>query len=96
MKKKKLTLTGLVCLITFFTIIFIEQKASATIYHIAPAAGWGGNGSPQAPFNSWDNLPDMKTGDDVYFKCGTIYSPSNYLNVNWEGTEANPAVIGAY
>ena len=69
----------------------------ATNYHIDPDLGSSeGDGTFEDPFESWADLPSMSTSDCVYFKCGTTFEPSAYLNISWSGTESNPAVIGAY
>lgn len=85
--------------VLFFLAIgffLISLPAYAAIYHIDPDAAGGGDGSATRPYNSWWNLPSMKTGDDVYFKCNTVYKPPREIFITWEGTSANPVVIGSY
>lgn len=85
--------------ILIFLLVFAASSANAATYHIDPSAASSGTGSAASPFKSWANLPTMATSDDVYFKCGTTFTPgsaSAYLNITWEGTSSDPVVIGAY
>lgn len=85
--------------VTLFVIIGIFAlitNAYSAVYHIDPSASRGGNGSAASPFNEWSDLPAMRMGDDVYFKCGTWLSPSSSLRVGWQGTKDDPVVIGSY
>jgi hypothetical protein len=78
-------------------LLLIASSGYAAIYHIDPVSGnSANNGSAIEPFKSWSDLPAMKTGDDVYFKCGTTYSPTKSMSITWQGTSSNPVVIGAY
>lgn len=95
MKTKNQKLKTVFFLLICFCL-FVSPAFSA-IYHIDPEANDGGNGSSASPFNSWLDLPRlMKTSDQVYFKCNTVYTPLNTISINWEGTDNNPAVVGAY
>jgi hypothetical protein len=78
--------------------LLVSTTAHATDYFIDPNAGSGGNGTWSAPFDEWNDLPAMSTGDDVYFKCDTVYNvvPNQTIRITWEGTSSNPAVIGAW
>lgn len=83
----------------FFIILGLlisTSSAYSAVYHIDPGAPSGGNGSVQAPYNEWADLPRMNTGDDVYFKSNTTLVPASSITVRWGGTEDNPAIIGAY
>lgn len=80
----------------FLSILTFVTPTFAAIYHIDPDVSSSGNGTSNSPFKSWSNLPTMDKGDDVYFKCGSSFFPSSHLNINWEGTEENPVVIGSY
>lgn len=77
-------------------VTLLASTAFAKVYHIDPTVLKSGNGTASSPFKEWANLPAMSTGDDVYFKCGTTYAPPAALDITWEGTKADPAVIGAY
>jgi hypothetical protein len=83
------------CLYTIL-ILLIASTAFGATYHIDPTVGNGGDGSHSSPYNEWADLPSMSTGDDVYFKCDTTYTPSGSLVVSWGGTSGNRAVVGAY
>jgi hypothetical protein len=77
--------------------ICILGNASAATYYIDPTAGSGGNGSASNPFDSWSDLPSVNTGDDVYIRCDrTLTTPSDGIDINWNGTSSNRAIIGAY
>jgi hypothetical protein len=68
-----------------------------TNYYIDPDDGTsGGAGTFADPLDSWANLPSMSESDCVYFLCGTTFTAPDRLRIQWSGTEANPAVIGAY
>ena len=82
--------------ILIFLLLFAVSGAQAAVYYIDPSAASSGTGSAASPFKAWTNLPTMNTSDDVYIKCGTTLTPSAYLNITWQGTSSDPAVIGAY
>lgn len=82
--------------ILIFLFLFTISSAQAAVYHIDPSAASSGTGTAASPFKAWTNLPTMNTSDDVYIKCGTTLTPSAYLNITWQGTSSDPAVIGAY
>jgi parallel beta-helix repeat protein len=42
------------------------------------------------------NSHAMSTGDDVYFKAGMDAKIDAYLNIDWDGSESDRVVIGAY
>ena len=83
---------------TFLILILLlfAPIAQAAVYHIDPTVGTSGTGTAASPFKAWTDLPSMSTSDDVYFKCGTTLTPSAYLNITWQGTSSDPAIIGAY
>ncbi len=63
----------------------------------------GGNDSnpgntPRAPWKTIDKVRtfSFQTGDDVYFRCGDTFIPSDRFYIGWEGTEEDPVIIGAY
>ena len=70
------------------------------IYHIDPDTGDNSNTglSHTQALETWAGFiaKSPGTGDDVYIKCGTTLTPSSYLNITWDGTSGDPAVIGAY
>lgn len=82
--------------ILIFLLLFTISSAQAAVYHIDPSAASSGSGTSANPFKAWTDLPTMATSDDVYIKCGTTLMPSAYLNITWQGTSSDPAVIGAY
>lgn len=81
-----------------FLFLSVAPCLASTVYHIDPTntADGSRDGTYTHPYISWTELPTRVTGDDVYFKCGTTFSPSAYLNINWEGTSGDPAIIGSY
>jgi parallel beta-helix repeat protein len=83
-------------LIYLILSILIATPLFAATYHIDELAGSGGDGSFATPFDELNDLPSMSTGDDVYLKCGSVFTPTAQWLINWGGTSGNRAVIGAY
>lgn len=61
----------------------------------ASADGDGSYANPWSSIASVDAHP-FDDGDDLYFKAGTQQIVSQRLDIDWSGTEDDPAVIGAY
>lgn len=76
--------------------LLMLSNVSAATYYINGSASSDGSGTASSPFNSWNSLPAMQRGDDVYFLCGSTLTPSWSIEVTWSGTSNNPAVIGSY
>jgi hypothetical protein len=85
-----------IVIFTLLGMVFLSKTVHSAIYHIDPGAHLSGNGSAIAPFKSWNDLPSMGLGDDVYFKCDTITKPDKAITVNWSGSSTNRVIIGAY
>jgi parallel beta-helix repeat protein len=87
-------LTKIIFLIIGLSILASPVYPAA--YHIDPSTITKGEGTAHSPFRHWSDLPKMKAGDDVYFRCGTEMPASSNLNISWQGTKEDPVVIGAY
>jgi parallel beta-helix repeat protein len=83
-------------LIYLILALLIATPSFAATYHIDETYGSGGDGSFATPFDELSDLPSMSTGDDVYLKCGSVFTPTAQWLINWGGTSGNRAVIGAY
>jgi parallel beta-helix repeat protein len=83
-------------LIYLILALLIATPSFAATYHIDETYGSGGDGSFATPFDELSDLPSMSTGDDVYLKCGSVFTPTARWLINWGGTSENRAVIGAY
>lgn len=77
-------------------ICLLALPAFPAVYHIDPDTVTSGDGTAFSPLKGWSELPQMRTGDDVFFKCGTISAPFQELSIDWEGIQTNPVIIGAY
>ena len=84
------------------SIFLLPSLAFAgTAYYVDCSAGNNGNGSYANPWNNIlsVNSKSFNKGDDVYFKVNTtctLTSDSDRLQVDWGGTSADRAIIGAY
>jgi hypothetical protein len=77
------------------------SNVNSAIYYFDPTATSGtGVGTYTNPFYTVNQFNDKSflIGDDVYFKVGTITHllSGERFNIDWDGSESNPAVIGAY
>ena len=84
-----------------FLVLVSVCFVSSAEYYVDFSASVDGDGSFESPWNNIRsvNLNSMSTGDDVYFKVGTIReitAQEDKLIVNWGGTANDRAVIGAY
>ncbi len=73
--------------------------ASGTAYFIDPTSGddqhTGLSHSQAWKSISKANSFNFQEGDDVFLKCGTTSSDSNFV-VDWSGTASDPVIIGSY
>jgi hypothetical protein len=83
-------------LIYLIIALLIATPSFAVTYHIDETYGSGGDGSFATPFDELNDLPSMSTGDDVYLKCGSVFTPTAQWLINWGGTSGNRAIIGSY
>ena len=90
--KRHLFLT--ITLVMFFSL---AVNAFAATYYVKPNGNDTLNGRSDA--TAWKTIGKVNRysftrGDDVYFKCGGIWSTQ--LVVDWAGTAGDRAVVGAY
>jgi len=88
-------------LLLILLVLIPIQAIASTSYYFDPTAAGGGNGSYATPWNSMSQVSShsFSTGDDLYFKKNETYqlqSDTDYLDVDWGGTESDPVVIGCY
>jgi len=91
--KRHLFLT--VTLIMFFSL---AVNAFAATYYVKPNGNNALNGRSDA--TAWKTIDKVNrysfaTGDDVYFKCGGVWTNARLL-IDWSGNANNRVVVGAY
>ncbi|GAF79030.1 unnamed protein product, partial [marine sediment metagenome] len=83
------------------SVLYLRQET--TTYYIdmdcptdgdgqGPACGTGVG----AAWNSFSDITGIATSDDIRLKAGTTSSGSEYMDVDWSGTDIDRAVIGCY
>ena len=85
-------------LIALSVFFFPAVGYSGTSYYVNPKAPDGGNGSYAKPWKkiSQVNNHKFKKGDDLYFKVGTTLDMTQKFVIDWDGTEKDRVIIGAY
>ena len=88
-------------LLLLLVFMFCATTAYAgTSYYVDLDAGSSGSGTYASPWNSIADVngASLTTGDDVYFKVGTMetLSANAYLNIDWVGTSEDWVIVGAY
>ena len=91
--KRHLFLT--VTLIMFFSLVV---NAFAATYYVKPNGNDNLDGRSDA--TAWKTIGKVNrysfaTGDDVYFKCGGVWTNAS-LYIDWSGNANNRVVVGAY
>jgi parallel beta-helix repeat protein len=94
MKNKVIILFLLLCLLPSIAL-------AGTAYYVDCSSSSNGNGTFENPLNDIRSVNNFKfsTGDDVYFKVNTtcdIDSNDNYLKIDWNGSNNDWVIIGAY
>jgi len=85
-------------IIAFSLCVLPSLALSGTAHYVNCSAGTNGNGSYTSPWNNISSVNDhnFSAGDDVYFKVNTICIPSERLEIDWDGSNGDQAIIGAY
>jgi len=81
----------------FFLSIFFINTTWSQNYYVAQN---GNDNNPGTQAQPWETLNKVSsfsfnTGDKVYLKRGDTFH-GNLLNIKWEGTPNDPAIVGAY
>jgi len=71
---------------------------AGTAHYVDCSSGTNGNGSYASPWNNISSVNNhsFSTGDDVFFKVNTTCIPSERLLIDWDGSNGDQAIIGAY
>ncbi|MFX0197235.1 MAG: right-handed parallel beta-helix repeat-containing protein, partial [Candidatus Hodarchaeota archaeon] len=87
-------LSSFVLLITLIT----SPVFAGTAYYVDCSAPKNGDGTYASPWNKIASVNSygFSVGDDVYFKEGTICTPSAGLTIDWDGTSGDRIIIGCY
>ena len=84
----------------FSVILFLTVHAFAATYFVKNDGDDSNSGLSDA--KAWKTIKKvrdavLRTGDNVFFKCGDKWIIKNYrLTIDWSGTAENRAVVGAY
>lgn len=78
--------------------LFSSLAFAGTAFYVDCSAGSDGNGSYASPWNNIASVNNhsFNTGDDVYFKVNTTCTPDAEFIIDWDGTEGDRVIIGAY
>lgn len=86
------------------SVMWIGSAEVGAINYYVDATGGDNNDDGLSDATAWETIEHVngytfQTGDDVYLKCGEIWTPTNGLKVDWQTSatsESDRAVIGAY
>ncbi|MCK5243560.1 hypothetical protein KAR34_14015 [bacterium] len=77
------------------------SSVHAAVYYVKSASNDGNDSNDgRSDANAWGTIDKVNgynfvTGDDVYFKCGDVWT-GNALTIDWKGTSDDRVTIGAY
>jgi parallel beta-helix repeat protein len=82
-------------------LLVAQTVFAGTSYYLDPSdSGSSNTGTYAEPFNSLStvNAYSFSAGDDLYIKVGTTLTIANgnFLTIDWDGTESDRVIIGAY
>jgi MYXO-CTERM domain-containing protein len=88
----------LTCLGLSAALVALAQPASGESYYVRSGGDDGADGLSDA--TAWASISrvnqhDFAAGDDVYFRCGDVWT-AQALTIDWSGTDQDRAVVGAY
>ena len=82
-------------------LLLIPSVCFGANYYVDPTYN-GSNGNSNGTFlRPWTTISQVNshkfsTGDNLYFKAGTVMVMPGILNITWSGTPNNRVIIGAY
>lgn len=104
--KKRFKIAAAVCALAFLCAFAVgcnggkkpeDEQPRVVRYHFASDAQAGGDGSSGSPFSSLDKISelDLKAGDEVCLKAGSVFKGSLVLK-NISGNTGNPVRVTSY